>query len=103
MQSGLERATIPDESAPQNVEGNVKLPSGNRRRKLEIVDSEDEGGNSEDDYGWDEVDEANIPNPPPQTQGSEDVLLPGPEELEEEEEEQVGDEAVSNPGNLEHD
>lgn len=45
-----------------------------RKRKLdqarfEVPDSED------DDYGWQEDDESALPHPPPQWQGSEDVLL----------------------------
>lgn len=37
--------------------------------ELEVPDSEDE------DYGWAEEDEASLPAPPPQWQGSEDVIL----------------------------
>lgn len=37
---------------------------------LEIPDSEDD-----EDYGWAEEDEASMPGPPPQWQGSEDILL----------------------------
>lgn len=69
------------------------------KRKLEIVDSEDEDGldDSEDDYGWEEDDDAHVPDPPPQTQGSEDILIPGPVDLEEEVENDVGeDEAEDN-------
>lgn len=70
------------------VEENAILPSSNGQRKLEIGDSEEEGlDDSDDDYGWDEEDEANMPDPPPQTQGSEDLLIPGPVELEDEGEE----------------
>ena len=36
---------------------------------LEIPDSEDE------DYGWANEDEASLPAPPPQWQGSEDIFL----------------------------
>ena len=46
-----------------------------RKRKLgqtelEVPDSEDD-----EDYGWAEEDEAAMPAPPPQWQGSEDILL----------------------------
>lgn len=46
-----------------------------RKRRLsqtnfEIPDSEDD-----EDYGWADEDEASMPAPPPQWQGSEDVLL----------------------------
>lgn len=45
-----------------------------QKRKLgqtsfEVPDSEDE------DYGWADEDEASMPAPPPQWQGSEDVIL----------------------------
>jgi hypothetical protein len=45
------------------------------KRKLshtnfEIPDSEDD-----EDYGWADEDEASMPAPPPQWQGSEDILL----------------------------
>lgn len=38
--------------------------------ELEVPDSEDE-----EDYGWDEGDDATLPPPPPQWQGSEDIIL----------------------------
>lgn len=46
-----------------------------QKRKLgqtgfEVPDSEDD-----EDYGWGEEDEAALPAPPPQWQGSEDILL----------------------------
>lgn len=49
-----------------------------RKRKLgqtglEVPDSEDEV--DDEDYGWAEEDEAAMPAPPPQWQGSEDILL----------------------------
>lgn len=37
---------------------------------LELPDSEDD-----EDYGWADDDEARLPAPPPQWQGSEDILL----------------------------
>lgn len=37
--------------------------------ELEVPDSEDE------DYGWADEDEASLPAPPPQWQGSEDIIL----------------------------
>ncbi|PHH87465.1 hypothetical protein CDD83_8842 [Cordyceps sp. RAO-2017] len=54
---------------------------GRRKRKLgqtelEVPDSEDEGDEGEDDdYGWAGEDEEALPAPPPQWQGSEDILL----------------------------
>ncbi|KAM4056935.1 rad51 domain-containing protein [Hirsutella rhossiliensis] len=49
-----------------------------RKRKLgqtelEVPDSEDEA--DDEDYGWADEDEAALPAPPPQWQGSEDILL----------------------------
>lgn len=38
--------------------------------ELEVPDSEDD-----EDYGWAEEDEAAMPAPPPQWQGSEDLIL----------------------------
>ncbi|KAH8597302.1 P-loop containing nucleoside triphosphate hydrolase protein [Bisporella sp. PMI_857] len=45
----------------------------------EIPDSEAEG---DEDYGWDDGDEEEMPAMPPQWQGSEDILVPVPGELE---------------------
>ncbi|KAH8804947.1 P-loop containing nucleoside triphosphate hydrolase protein [Xylogone sp. PMI_703] len=55
-----------------------------RKRKLsatglEIPDSE---GEDDEDYGWAEDDEEAVPEMPPQWQGSEDILVPPPGELE---------------------
>lgn len=53
----------------------VRLPRTKQKRKLgetdlEIADSEDD-----EDYGWDDDDATEMPNMPPQWQGSEDLLL----------------------------
>jgi hypothetical protein len=54
------------EGAPHGVRMKRKLG----HTDLEIPDSEDD-----EDYGWAEEDEASMPGPPPQWQGSEDILL----------------------------
>jgi hypothetical protein len=62
--------------------------SGQKRKiaetDLEIPDSE---GEDDEDYGWAEEDEEDIPAMPPQWQGSEDILVPVAGELEAEDEE----------------
>lgn len=45
----------------------------------EIPDSDAE---DDEDYGWGEEDEEELPPPPPQWQGSEDILIPNPAEVE---------------------
>ncbi|KAH0597360.1 hypothetical protein MHUMG1_04738 [Metarhizium humberi] len=45
------------------------------KRKLEQTDLEVPDSQDEEDYGWADDDEAALPAPPPQWQGSEDVLL----------------------------
>lgn len=56
---------------------------------MEIPDSE---GEDDEDYGWAEEDEEDVPVMPPQWQGSEDILIPDPAEKEDEvEEEEEGD------------
>ncbi|KAI1264259.1 hypothetical protein F5Y18DRAFT_391608 [Xylariaceae sp. FL1019] len=60
---------------------------GQQKRKmndgiLEIADSEGE------DYGWEEEDDRDMPNMPPQWQGSEDILL-GPAEDDDNEEDRL--------------
>ncbi|ODA77678.1 hypothetical protein RJ55_06280 [Drechmeria coniospora] len=42
--------------------------------ELEVADSQEDEG-SDEDYGWADEDEAALPAPPPQWQGSEDILL----------------------------
>ena len=63
--------------------------SGQKRKlaetDLEIPDSE---GEDDEDYGWAEDDEDDVPAMPPQWQGSEDILVPGAQEVESEEDEQ---------------
>lgn len=66
MQTGLR---------PVNFDGAQSSDIGStHKRKLdqagfEVPDSEDE------DYGWREDDDSALPRPPPQWQGSEDILL----------------------------
>jgi hypothetical protein len=64
----------------------------------EIRDSEDEDDleGSDEDYGWADEDDGQLPQPPPQWQGSEDILVPGAEERvedEDDDEEEVEEEA----------
>ncbi|CAG8951989.1 hypothetical protein HYFRA_00000724 [Hymenoscyphus fraxineus] len=68
-------------STPQNI-------PQKRKRSNEIPDSE---GEDDEDYGWAEEDEEDVPVMPPQWQGSEDILIPDPAEKEEEVEEEGGD------------
>jgi hypothetical protein len=70
------------------------LPQKRKREynDLEIPDSE---GEDDEDYGWAEEDEGEVPIMPPQWQGSEDILIPDPKEKElevAEEGEELGDE-----------
>jgi hypothetical protein len=69
---------------------------------LEILDSE---GEDDEDYGWAEEDDENIPPMPPQWQGSEDILVPPAgeleddnEKIEEEDEGRLGEEADEGGG-----
>lgn len=58
-----------------------KLSTTNLEQDPEIPDSEAE---DDEDYGWGEEDEEELPPPPPQWQGSEDILIPDPAEVERE-------------------
>lgn len=90
---------------PQNpIDSTPTLP---RKRKLSATDLEvpDSEGEDDEDYGWGEEDEETVPEMPPQWQGSEDILVPAPRDLEEdgdeeqeEEEEEDVDEAVEEIG-----
>lgn len=99
-QDGLESVQYP-ESEPLRVIDHVAIPS--RKRKAdEIRDSEDDEDveGSDQEYGWAEEDIEDLPPPPPQTQGSEDILLvpelreriEDDDEEEQEKEEDEGDE-----------
>lgn len=103
QKSGLVPIVLPT-SPPQIPLHTKPTVAVNAKRKLEIVDSEGEDGldDSEDDYGWEEQDEAHVPDPPPQTQGSEDILIPGPIDSEEfVEEEETGEEVIEEDFELE--
>ncbi|KAH8659258.1 P-loop containing nucleoside triphosphate hydrolase protein [Tricladium varicosporioides] len=81
-----------------NMQSTPTLPTLPQKRKLdatdlEIPDSEDE---DDEDYGWGEEDEEDIPVAPPQWQGSEDILIPLPGELETEDAEEEGPEFLDN-------
>ncbi|KAH6666402.1 P-loop containing nucleoside triphosphate hydrolase protein [Halenospora varia] len=66
------------------------LPILPQKRKLDATDLEipDSEGEDDEDYGWGEEDEEGIPAPPPQWQGSEDILIPAPGEIEAEDDEE---------------
>lgn len=86
---------LPKSTAPID-EGIKPSISNSHKQKVEIGDSEGEEGidDSDDDYGWDAEDEANV-NPdllPPPTQGSDDVLIPGPANMKGEDEEENDEE-----------
>jgi len=53
---------------------------------LEIPDSDNE---DDEDYGWADEDEIDMPVMPPQWQGSEDILVAPPRDVEGEEGEEV--------------
>ncbi|KAL1899069.1 hypothetical protein Sste5346_002991 [Sporothrix stenoceras] len=61
------------------------------KRKLGETELVPRHGNEDDDYGWDNEDEDNLPSMPPQWQGSEDILL-GHRRYEDEEEDAEEDE-----------
>ncbi|RFU35812.1 hypothetical protein B7463_g535, partial [Scytalidium lignicola] len=75
-------------------------PSLPQKRKLsatglEIPDSE---GEDDEDYGWAEEDEEAVPEMPPQWQGSEDILVPAPGELEADSENNEEDDTEEHEG-----
>ena len=68
-------------------------PSPHVKRKLnqtdfEVADSEGE------DYGWEDEDESEMPNMPPQWQGSEDILLGQAEDDEPQTDEESGHQSM---------
>jgi hypothetical protein len=74
--------------SPEHAADPASAPVVPRKRKLsaeelEIPDSE---GEDDEDYGWAEEDEEDMPPMPPQWQGSEDILVPGKGESEGEDE-----------------
>jgi hypothetical protein len=82
-QHGLE--AVADMEATLNV--NILATPSRKRKADEIRDSEDEDDleGSDEDYGWAEEDDGELPQPPPQWQGSEDILVLGAEERGEDE------------------
>ncbi|KAJ8061886.1 hypothetical protein OCU04_009676 [Sclerotinia nivalis] len=69
-------------------------PQKRKRAESEIPDSDEE---DDEDYGWAEEDEE-LPPMPPQWQGSEDILVPPPAELEAEDAEEEDDGVVEGTG-----
>ncbi|KAI1131376.1 P-loop containing nucleoside triphosphate hydrolase protein [Nemania abortiva] len=72
---GLTEVRLGSNQPPLSLSTNLR----HQKRKFnetdfEIADSEGE------DYGWEDEDEAQMPNMPPQWQGSEDILIGHPEE-----------------------
>lgn len=66
----------------QSADSTAYTPAGKRKLDetgFEIPDSEDE------DYGWQQDDDSALPRPPPQWQGSEDILLGQHHEIDENE------------------
>lgn len=86
-QHGLEEVQLADTDAILDV--NILANPSRKRKADEIRDSEDEDDleGSDDDYGWAEEDDGELPQPPPQWQGSEDILVPGAKERGEDEDE----------------
>ncbi|KAG8425222.1 hypothetical protein J3458_001950 [Metarhizium acridum] len=68
--AGVERVECDASNAPVEPADVV-----GRKRKLEQTDLEVPDSQDDEDYGWADDDEAALPAPPPQWQGSEDVLL----------------------------
>ncbi len=59
----------------------MALAANPRRQKRKFDEADYEIADSEgEDYGWEDEDEAEMPNMPPQWQGSEDLLLGRAEE-----------------------
>lgn len=58
------------------------------KRKLALTDLEvpDSDAEDDEDYGWADEDAGDMPPMPPQWQGSEDILIPPVEDLDDEEE-----------------
>jgi len=75
-----------NQNQAQTESPSLPLP---QKRKISATDFEipDSDAEDDEDYGWAEDDEGAIPAMPPQWQGSEDILVPPPGELEADEEE----------------
>ncbi|TAQ90249.1 hypothetical protein B7494_g1423 [Chlorociboria aeruginascens] len=74
---------------PRNPPANTQTtPVLSQKRKISETDLEipDSEGEDDEDYGWAEEDEEDVPPPPPQWQGSEDIMVRGPGDLDAEEE-----------------
>ncbi|KHN98069.1 Circadian clock protein KaiC/DNA repair protein RadA [Metarhizium album ARSEF 1941] len=71
MQTGIARVECDDSKAPAVEPADVVRP----KRKLEQTDLEVPDSQGDENYGWADDDDAALPAPPPQWQGSEDVLL----------------------------
>jgi hypothetical protein len=71
----LEDVQYPESELP--LVPHTILPQSRKRKAGEIRDSEDDDDleGSDQEYGWSDGDADELPPPPPQTQGSEDILL----------------------------
>lgn len=101
----LPTLTSPHLPAPL-ITSNTRTPTLPQKRKLSATDLEipDSEAEDDEDYGWAEEDEEDVPPAPPQWQGSEDKLDPAEAELEPEEEDpelNFGDDVESDAGGQE--
>lgn len=99
MQSGIQHLALPTplHSIPTTLvlQAQAHPPSTPTlprplKRKLSATDLEipDSDAENDEDYGWGEEDEEDVPPMPPQTQGSEDIFV-APVEVEAEEHDEV--------------
>ncbi|TVY58819.1 hypothetical protein LSUE1_G010123, partial [Lachnellula suecica] len=99
-ETGLSPLTLPSLPTFTFTPGQQVIPAATptlpQKRKLAATDLEvpDSDAEDDEDYGWAEEDEEDVPVMPPQWQGSEDILIPPPGELEAEEEVEEGGDAA---------
>jgi hypothetical protein len=92
LQTGLYHLALPsgrpycEAPRPEHAADPASAPTVPRKRKLSAAELEipDSDGEDDEDYGWAEEDEEDMPPMPPQWQGSEDILVPGEGGLESE-------------------
>ena len=92
LQTGLRHLALPtgrpfrEAPRPEHAADPASAPAVPKKRKLSAAELEipDSEGEDDEDYGWAEEDEEDMPPMPPQWQGSEDILVPGDGELESE-------------------
>ena len=88
-------------TSSNNPPQDTSLPSLPQKRQLAATDFEipDSEGEDDEDYGWAEEDEEDMPPMPPQWQGSEDILIPPHEEVVDEEQEGDEEEGLEEEAN----